>query len=841
MMPRRCSLPRCATVWLSLLCASLPTVASAFDDAPLCVLQSPWPSEPIDADLLCAPDTQTHFPLPAWTAPISVDEARTSLARADAYARDGKLGDALLALRVVEQAMPRVRDRIALRRADVLMRLGRPADACEAFALAEQSPDRNVAAEARIELVRCALEAGQREGENELTQIMRRYPHMGERAELRLLLAKARLGWGDKSGAVSIYRDIDLDEPETPAASAARDALAAIAATGYSVRAFGASERVARAERLVMRGSVESGRAAVQALLAAQLPAAQAGRAHLLAARIARVEGRWEDVQREVDVAMKLGVPAADAQRFLPRGNLPQHDEDPAALHADGEAQLKKLLHGRALPKLQTPQLRTALDLAVRYELGEQTTALVAELATRTKTPPVARFEVAMLTFGLASDEAVASLLASVENVPAYAVAARYHHGRALERMGRFGEAESAYLAVLDQDRKDPRYYAMWADLRLWAMRSQRLQGCAPEADADADADADARPDALAAASVKSAVAVVNDADEGASQAATDTELLSRIDEPSLQAARDEARVQAENAARRAKLLSNLVAVADQFGEAYPWIPRAADLIELNLFEDASDEVGEAYLAWRDARGELRLRSGLEAVLTGEAPARHVADNKLRKARLSLDKPARASLAAVADELGDPGVALRFLDVRGEMRPRAYAEDVQHAADKYGVDPNLLFAVMRVESIYHRQIVSYAGAVGLMQIMPRTGMLIARKLGVESFAVSDLLNPRTNVEFAAWYLSSLIKRFDGRLPLAIAAYNGGPHNVRLWMREGNPDMPLDAFLERIPFEQTHRYVRRVLTHYAAYRAQQDLPMTRLDVDLPADRPDSIAF
>jgi soluble lytic murein transglycosylase len=175
------------------------------------------------------------------------------------------------------------------------------------------------------------------------------------------------------------------------------------------------------------------------------------------------------------------------------------------------------------------------------------------------------------------------------------------------------------------------------------------------------------------------------------------------------------------------------------------------------------------------------------------------------------------------------------------MRPRAYADAVQRAADKYGVDPNLLFAVMRVESIYHRQIVSYAGAVGLMQIMPRTGMLIARKLGVERFNVRDLLDPQTNVEFAAWYLSSLIKRFDGRLPLAIAAYNGGPHNVRLWMREGHPDMPLEAFLERIPFSQTHRYVRRVLTHYAAYRAQLDLPMERLHVDLPEARPDSVAF
>jgi soluble lytic murein transglycosylase len=61
------------------------------------------------------------------------------------------------------------------------------------------------------------------------------------------------------------------------------------------------------------------------------------------------------------------------------------------------------------------------------------------------------------------------------------------------------------------------------------------------------------------------------------------------------------------------------------------------------------------------------------------------------------------------------------------------------------------------------------------------------------------------------------------------------------MRESGPDMPLDAFLERIPFSQTHRYVRRVLTHYAAYRAQQRLPMTMLSVQLPQARPDDMAF
>jgi soluble lytic murein transglycosylase-like protein len=61
------------------------------------------------------------------------------------------------------------------------------------------------------------------------------------------------------------------------------------------------------------------------------------------------------------------------------------------------------------------------------------------------------------------------------------------------------------------------------------------------------------------------------------------------------------------------------------------------------------------------------------------------------------------------------------------------------------------------------------------------------------------------------------------------------------MRQHHAATPIDAFLERIPFSQTHRYVRRVLTHYAAYRAQQSLPMRELSVELPTPRPDTLAF
>jgi soluble lytic murein transglycosylase len=129
-----------------------------------------------------------------------------------------------------------------------------------------------------------------------------------------------------------------------------------------------------------------------------------------------------------------------------------------------------------------------------------------------------------------------------------------------------------------------------------------------------------------------------------------------------------------------------------------------------------------------------------------------------------------------------------------------------------------------------------------LQIMPRTGRLIARARGIDGFHPADLLDPTLNLDFAAWYLASLLDRFDGRLPLAIAAYNGGPHNVRRWMAEYGSSMPLDAFLERIPFTQTHRYVRRVLANYSAYRQLEGRPMEALSMALPTlETPDPVGF
>ncbi|MEM1417921.1 MAG: lytic transglycosylase domain-containing protein, partial [Myxococcota bacterium] len=282
--------------------------------------------------------------------------------------------------------------------------------------------------------------------------------------------------------------------------------------------------------------------------------------------------------------------------------------------------------------------------------------------------------------------------------------------------------------------------------------------------------------------------------------------------------------------------------LAERHGDAYPWLPRAKAWLELGDERAAGHALYEAFLAWREAKGHAIRYAGAPTIARGDARPGATDRFTTRNRRAALGEEARAELASIGEALGEYGVATGFAGRRAvDARPRAYEGLVLEAAARHGLDPNLLFAVMRVESVYQKEIVSYAGAIGLLQIMPRTGTLIARTRGIEGFHPEDLLDPGTNLDFGAWYLRSLLDRFDGHVPLAVAAYNGGPHNVRLWLRQLAPGAPLDVFAEHVPFIQTHRYVRRVLGHYQAYREQEGLAPLAFSLDRPRDAVDALGF
>lgn len=821
-----------------------PTEAHAWTDAPLCVAQQPIVSEyqsiyrepERNASLLCEPEDSRTYTLhepytmqqgPLWTAPISPDEARRALREATLLATSSP-ADALLKLRLVERAMPRIADRLAMQRAEILHSLNRMNEACDAYRIAVDSPDRNVASEARIGLVRCLLQAGDKRGELELAHLYERFPGLGERAALQVELARAKEGWNDTAGAVATYRAVVLKSPETHAALEAQRALDRLRERGVRVVPFTSEELLERADKLVYRGTVEAGRAAVADLLARpELPTLIRGRAHLLAARVARMEGRWNAVREEVERSIACGIPKGDAQRWLPR-TLAEEVQT-----SRPELRIKKLLAGRPLSRLSINQQRAVLDEAIQSGLTEFASEALEAMAANGKMPAPSLYSAAIAASGTASPQALLQAFKVLRGVHGLKLQATYYYGRALEACGQTQEAQAAYYDVMQLDSAGDGYYSTWAQARLTGLRESSTGNCVKGLHGECIPDK-----GLAARSGSSGPAELNElqpsaAAPGLAAVFSLGELTSRPALGSGLPSRDDL--------RRETIVARLNALAAVHGSAYPWLARAADLVELERYKDAASEIGQVYMAYHDARGRMRMRVGSEAVLMNATPPRFSMPGNVRSARLALDAWARLSLAEVADMLEEPGIAIRLRDERGEPRPRAYAHEVERAAKKFGVDPNLLFAVMRVESVYYREIVSFAGAVGLMQIMPHTGMRIARALGNTDFNPRELLDPSTNIEFAAWYLASLISRFDGRIPLAVAAYNGGPHNVRLWMKSHPKDMPLDAFLERIPFRETHRYVRRVLSHYAAYRAQQNLAMLNLADTLPRQRPDAIAF
>ncbi len=150
------------------------------------------------------------------------------------------------------------------------------------------------------------------------------------------------------------------------------------------------------------------------------------------------------------------------------------------------------------------------------------------------------------------------------------------------------------------------------------------------------------------------------------------------------------------------------------------------------------------------------------------------------------------------------------------MYPMAHREAIKTNAAGSGSPDDLTVSIIRTESRFKPHAVSYMNALGLMQVMPHTGTKIAERLGETPLDVSGLFRSEVGIRYGSWYLGQLLEKFKGQLPLAIAAYNGGPHNVVTWL-ERHPGMEWDEFIECIEFVQTRNYVKKVLRTMAAYR------------------------
>jgi soluble lytic murein transglycosylase len=196
----------------------------------------------------------------------------------------------------------------------------------------------------------------------------------------------------------------------------------------------------------------------------------------------------------------------------------------------------------------------------------------------------------------------------------------------------------------------------------------------------------------------------------------------------------------------------------------------------------------------------------------------------LRIEDLAADGTDRMLAARLATHIGRPDHAVwvaRRAGADGDIIlpdgwPRPYQPPVSSP------EPAYIHAITRQESNFDTEAVSGANARGLMQLLPSTATLVARRLGVP-YQVGQLTgDPTMNMRLGAGYLDQMLDRFGGALPLAAAAYNAGPGRVDQWLGTyGDPrggDVDMIDWMEQIPFSETRNYVQRVIENVVVYRA-----------------------
>jgi peptidoglycan lytic transglycosylase len=153
--------------------------------------------------------------------------------------------------------------------------------------------------------------------------------------------------------------------------------------------------------------------------------------------------------------------------------------------------------------------------------------------------------------------------------------------------------------------------------------------------------------------------------------------------------------------------------------------------------------------------------------------------------------------------------------------PKAYWKDLKKFSSSNGLDPYLVASLIRQESAFNPNALSQKDAVGLMQLLPKTGRLVARQERLRHFSPTQLYTPEVNLKLGTRYFRSMIDKFGG-LEYALAAYNAGDNRVQDWQGLGKyRDAP--EFVESIPFTETREYVQAILRNEYVYHQLYGAP------------------
>ncbi|RKH17663.1 lytic transglycosylase [Corallococcus sp. CA047B] len=249
-----------------------------------------------------------------------------------------------------------------------------------------------------------------------------------------------------------------------------------------------------------------------------------------------------------------------------------------------------------------------------------------------------------------------------------------------------------------------------------------------------------------------------------------------------------------------------------------PELELAVALTRAGLFRDAADEVQSRVSGLRSADQALPFAHAL----------------------LQLGEYGHAHIVA-ARYLWGRAFGAKAPDALAAFYPRAFSQAVEAEATRQALDPFLVWAIMRRESAFRPEVMSAADARGLMQIIPPTATEIALKMSEPAPAPADLFAPERNIRYGAWYLAQLMKRF-AHPALAAAAYNAGPKAAVRWTQERGT-LPLDLFVESIPYRETRGYVKQVLADLYLYHRfyEKDGTRARLAMTVPPPATDGVSF
>ena len=259
---------------------------------------------------------------------------------------------------------------------------------------------------------------------------------------------------------------------------------------------------------------------------------------------------------------------------------------------------------------------------------------------------------------------------------------------------------------------------------------------------------------------------------------------------------------------------------ADEIGEVY-----ALDSSQL-----AADEAALAAVASKP--GIVRARELFLVGLDGRGRSEWDATVRF------FDEAEKLQAAILADRWGwhsraiSTAASLGQYDDLAIRYPLPWKQQFESFASAAKISPTWAYGIARSESLFMRDVRSSAGAVGLMQLMPATGKQVAREIRLPYSGLATLTDPESNIRLGTSYLGQMAARYSGNQVLATAAYNAGPHRVDRWLPEqGSEDARV--WIENIPFNETRKYVKRVMSAQAIFQWRMTGQARRLSDHLAA--------